>query len=135
MNATYTTYQTALYTNLPHHYRVLQKSCPLLKNSRPYCCHAMGPAMDSPTSQFQKVPAQFSQLSAISFAQSCTGRMGWMANRKCKETKHQQSMLPDPAVPGSCLVSFNILWAILSTSTVECIFDFPENFCGKVTVR
>ena len=28
-------------------------------------------------------------------------------------------MLPGPAVPGSCLVYFHILWAILSTSTVE----------------
>ena len=27
-------------------------------------------------------------------------------------------MLPGPAVPGSCLVSFHILWAILSTCTV-----------------
>ena len=29
------------------------------------------------------------------------------------------SMLPFPAVPGCCLVSFHILWAILITSTVE----------------
>ena len=35
-----------------------------------------------------------------------------------KETKQQPSMLPGPTVPGSCLVSFHILWAILSTSTV-----------------
>ena len=41
-----------------------------------------------------------------------------MAHRKWKETKQQPSMLPGPAVPGSCLVSFHILWAILSTSTV-----------------
>ena len=27
-------------------------------------------------------------------------------------------MLPGPAVPGCCLLSFHILWAILSTSTV-----------------
>ena len=36
-----------------------------------------------------------------------------------KETKHQPSMLPGPDVPGCCFVSFHILWAILSTSTVE----------------
>ena len=41
-----------------------------------------------------------------------------MADRKWKETKQQPSMLPGPAVPGSCLVSFHIMWAILSTSTV-----------------
>ena len=40
-----------------------------------------------------------------------------MADRKWKETKQQPSMLSGSAVPGSCLVSFNILWAILSTST------------------
>ena len=53
-------------------YRVVQKNCPLFKNSRPYCCHTMGPAMHSPIGHFRKVLAQFSQLSAISFAQPCT---------------------------------------------------------------
>ena len=42
-----------------------------------------------------------------------------MVCRKWKETKRQPSMLPGPAVPGCSLVSFHILWAILSTSTVE----------------
>ena len=42
-----------------------------------------------------------------------------MAHRKWKESKQQPSMLPGPAVPGCCLVSFHILWAILSTSTVK----------------
>ena len=42
-----------------------------------------------------------------------------MAHRKWKETKQQPSMLPGPAVPGGCLVSLHILWAILSTSTVD----------------
>ena len=41
-----------------------------------------------------------------------------MVHRKWKETKQQPSKLPIPAVPGSCLVSIHILWAILSTSTV-----------------
>ena len=41
-----------------------------------------------------------------------TGRMGWMAHRKWKESKHQPSMLPGPAVPGCCLISFHFLWAI-----------------------
>ena len=36
-----------------------------------------------------------------------------MAHRKRKETKLQPSMLPGPAVPGCCLVSFHFLLAIL----------------------
>ena len=43
---------------------------------------------------------------------TCTGRMGWMSHRKWKEVKRQPSMLPGPAVPVSCLVSFHFLWAI-----------------------
>ena len=43
---------------------------------------------------------------------SYTGRMGWMANRKWRETKQQPSMLPGPAVPGCCLFPFHFLWAI-----------------------
>ena len=46
-----------------------------------------------------------------------------LAHRKWKETKQQPSMLPGPAVPGSCLVSFHILWAILNTSTVQCFVN------------
>ena len=42
-----------------------------------------------------------------------------MAHRKWKEFKQQPSMFPGSAVPGSCLVSFYFLWAILSTSTVH----------------
>ena len=52
------------------------------------------------------------------FAHSCTVLVLGMAHRKWKEIKQHPSMLPGPAVPGSCLVSFHILWAILSTSTV-----------------
>ena len=42
-----------------------------------------------------------------------------MAYRKWKESKQQPSMLPDPAVPGCCLLSFHILWGKLSTRTVD----------------
>ena len=42
-----------------------------------------------------------------------------MAHRKWREINQQPSMLPGTAVPGSCLVSFHILLAILSTSTVH----------------
>ena len=38
--------------------------------------------------------------------------MGWMAHRKWKYIKQQPSMLPGPAVPGSCLASFHFRWAI-----------------------
>ena len=47
-----------------------------------------------------------------------TGTVLRMANRKWKETKQLPSMLSGPALHGCCLVSFHILWAILSTSTV-----------------
>ena len=55
-----------------------------------------------------------------------------MVHRKWKETKQQPSMLPGPAVPGCCLVSFHILWAILSMSTVIFhkqlkIFNYKSN--------
>ena len=42
-----------------------------------------------------------------------------MSHRKWKETKQQPSMLLGAAVPGCCLVSFHILWVILSTSTID----------------
>ena len=35
-----------------------------------------------------------------------------MAHRKWKEIMQQPSMLPGPAVPGSCFASFHFLWAI-----------------------
>ena len=39
----------------------------------------------------------------------CTACGHRMAHRKWKETKQQPSMLPGPAVPGCCLVSFHFL--------------------------
>ena len=39
----------------------------------------------------------------------CTGRMGWMAHRKWKGSEQQPSMLPGPAMPGCCLISFHFL--------------------------
>ena len=41
-----------------------------------------------------------------------------MANRKWKKIKQQPGMLPGPAVPGCCLVSFHFLWAILCPQAV-----------------
>ena len=49
-----------------------------------------------------------------------TVRVDSLPHRKWKEIKQQPSMLPGPGVPGCCLVTFHILWAILSTSTVFC---------------
>ena len=43
-----------------------------------------------------------------------------MANRKWKEGKQQPSMLLGSAVPGSSLVSFYFLWAILCPQAVHC---------------
>ena len=37
-----------------------------------------------------------------------TGRMGWMAHWKWKESKQQPSMLPGPAVPGCCFFPFPV---------------------------
>ena len=48
------------------------------------------------------------------------------AHGKWKETMPQPSILPGPAVPGCCLVYFHILWAILSTSTVESHQGLPQ---------
>ena len=49
----------------------------------------------------------------------CTTVLGLrMAHMKWTETKQLPNMLPGPAAPGCCLLSFQILWAILSTGTV-----------------
>ena len=53
--------------------------------------------------------------------------MEWMSHRMRKETKQQSGMLPGPAVPGCCSVSFHILLAILSSSTVvDMTLDAPK---------
>ena len=43
-------------------------------------------------------------------------------------------MLPGPAVPGCCLVSFHFLWAILSTSTVPSL-SFGLELLTKLRLR
>ena len=48
-----------------------------------------------------------------------TVRVDSLPHRKWKETKQQPSMLPGPAVPGCCLVSFHFLWAILCPQAVH----------------
>ena len=45
-----------------------------------------------------------------------------MAHRKWKETKQLPRMLPGPAVPGCCLISFHFLWAILCPQAVGNIY-------------
>ena len=61
---------------------------------------------------------KFTQPRGHFFYQSCTVCGDRMAHRKWKETKQQTSMLPGPAVPGCCLVSFHFLWAILCPQAV-----------------
>ena len=46
-------------------------------------------------------------------------RVDSLPHRKWKETKQHPSMLPGPAVPGSCLVSFHFLWG--QTIYAHCI--------------
>ena len=48
-----------------------------------------------------------------------------MADRKWKEGKQQPSMLLGPAVPGSSLVSFHFLWAILGPQAVMYVENIP----------
>ena len=71
---------------------------------------------------------EFTQPRAHSLAELCTCSESRphttvlvlrMVHRNWKETKQHPSMLPGPAVPGCSLVYFHILWAILSTSTVD----------------
>ena len=60
---------------------------------------------------------------------SCIVLVLMMAHRKWKQFKQQPSMLPGSAVPGSCLVSFYFLCAILSTSTVqETCLKYAESY-------
>ena len=49
----------------------------------------------------------------------CTACGHRMADRKWKEGKQQPSMLLGSAVPGSSLVSFYFLWAILCPQAVQ----------------
>ena len=51
------------------------------------------------------------------FASTACGHR--MAHRKWKESKQQPSMLPGPAVPGCCYISFHFLWAILCPQAVQ----------------
>ena len=67
-----------------------------------------------------KSPPDLSNFYSLNFfIHLCTGRMGWKVHRKWKEIKQQPSMLPGPAVPGCCLISFHFLWAIHPIRPVE----------------
>ena len=57
-----------------------------------------------------------------------------MAHRKWKETKQQPSPLPGPPVPGSSLVSFHFLWAILCPQAVKFRISFLSlSFSGSIS--
>ena len=60
----------------------------------------------------------------------CTGWGHRMAHRKLKDTKQKPSMLPGPAVPGCCLVSFHFLCAILHTveDTLKICLEMQSNY-------
>ena len=57
---------------------------------------------------------QWRQISKI-----CTVRVDSLPHRKWKETKQQPIMLPGPAVPGCCLVSFHFMCHIHHSRTVR----------------
>ena len=65
--------------------------------------------------KFQLILVYIASLSKASTSTACGHRV---ALRKWKETKQQPSMLPCPAVPGSCLVSLHFLCYILCTRSV-----------------
>jgi len=62
-----------------------------------------------------------------------TGRIGWMSPRKWKEAKQQPSMLPGPAVPGCCLISFHFLWAIRAVCLLFLVFPISNLRKGAVS--
>ena len=57
--------------------------------------------------------------------------MEWMSHWKRRETKQQPRMLPGPAVPGSCLVSFHFLCNIHSIHSVR----LARNLMGPQSPR
>ena len=55
--------------------------------------------------------------------------MQWMSQRKQRETKQQPNMLPGPAVPGCCLVSFYFLCYILCSHSLG---TWDTSKCSKI---
>ena len=73
----------------------------------------------------------------------CSGCGHRMSHRKWRETKQQPSLLPCPAVPGCCFVSFNFLWshtvhdymslshqAFNKSCVVPVLMEVARNICG-----
>ena len=58
-------------------------------------------------------------LTKCMWSDAATEWMGCMSHRKRRETKQQPIMLPGPAVPGCCLVSFGFLCDIHSIHSVQ----------------
>ena len=61
--------------------------------------------------------------------------MGWVAHRKWKKIKQQPSMLPGPALPGCCLVSFHFLWAIHPIRRVQVVVENSDVMNYFVNLR
>ena len=57
--------------------------------------------------------------------------MEWMSHRKRRETKQEPSMLPSPAVPGCCLVSFHFLCDIHYIHSVQRSVNLWVRKCVK----
>ena len=66
-------------------------------------------------------------------ASPCVEWIEWMSHRKRRETKQQPSMLPGPAVPGCCLVTFRFLCHIHSIHSVLAvpIFLLKQDFSNR----
>ena len=62
------------------------------------------------------------ELDSRTVVQPCTGRMGWMAHRKWKETKQPPGTAGPGNMLGWCLVSFHFLRAIHPIRLVH-VFD------------
>ena len=85
------------------------------------CCISRNRSASTPEKPKSNKPHTTYTLPDVSLTTGC-------GHRKWKETKQQLSMLPGPAVPGCSLVSFHILWAILSTSTVSITVQLGHTF-------
>ena len=96
---------------------IFSKSSPCLLGQHGSCSTAQQPGELSENS-LQNLRNKWPPYPVFTAANHNTVLVLRMAHRKWIEFKQQPSMFPGSAVPGSCLVSFYFLWAILSTSTV-----------------
>ena len=77
---------------------------------------------------------QIDEVRPLSLREFRTGRIRWMSHRKWNETKQQPRMLPGPAVPGCCLISFHFLWAIHPIRPVLTLQGVQLDFSPEIEV-